>query len=99
MKVPGLAGPRLENRSAQGLLLLLEIKKIRQSFCPRRRGWTATGLGREGADQASVDAAQTQLVQGTNYRLDFTMSDGSRWRVVVYRALNGTMRAGQAQAL
>lgn len=61
--------------------------------------FAAASLGREGAELASVDAAHAQVVQGMNYRLDFTMSDGSRWRVVVYRALNGTMQAGQAQAL
>ena len=61
--------------------------------------FAATSLGREGAELASVDVAQVQVVQGMNYRLDFTMSDGSRWRVVVYRALNGAMQAGRAQAL
>ena len=61
--------------------------------------FAAGRLGIEGAELASIDTAQAQVVQGMNYRLEFTMSDGSRWRVVVYRALNGAMQAGQPQAL
>ena len=61
--------------------------------------FAASRLGIDGAELASVDSAQAQVVQGMNYRLEFTMSDGSRWRVIVYRALNGTMQAGQAQSL
>lgn len=40
-----------------------------------------------GGELASVDSAQQQTVQGTNFRLEITLQDGSRWRVTVNRSL------------
>lgn len=49
--------------------------------------FAVTALSRPGAALKSLDAAQTQVVAGLNYQLDLTLTDGSRWRVVVYRNL------------
>jgi hypothetical protein len=40
-----------------------------------------------GGELASVDSAQQQTVQGTNFRMELTLQDGSRWRVTVNRSL------------
>ena len=42
---------------------------------------------------ASVDSVETQVVAGLNYRLRMTLSDKSRWEVVVWKKLDGTMEA------
>ncbi|OYU70658.1 MAG: hypothetical protein CFE28_12040 [Alphaproteobacteria bacterium PA2] len=49
--------------------------------------FAVTALNRPGATLKSLDAAQSQVVAGLNYRLDLTLTDGSRWQVVVYRNL------------
>jgi hypothetical protein len=45
-------------------------------------------LRRGRARLQSVDAVDTQVVAGVNYRLVMTLSDRSRWQVVVYRSLD-----------
>jgi len=45
-------------------------------------------LRRRRARLQSVDAVDTQVVAGVNYRLVITLSDRSRWQVVVYRSLD-----------
>lgn len=42
-----------------------------------------------GGELASVDSAEQQAVQGTNFRMELTLQDGSRWRVTVSRNLQG----------
>jgi hypothetical protein len=49
--------------------------------------FAVAALNRPGAALKSLDAAQSQVVAGLNYRLDLTLTDGSRWQVVVYRNL------------
>ena len=44
-----------------------------------------------GGELASVDSAEQQSVAGTNYRLELSLSSGARYRVVVYRSLQGEM--------
>lgn len=51
--------------------------------------WTA--LNRPGTTLASVDGVETQVVAGVNYRLRLTLSDKSRWEVVMWKKLDGTM--------
>jgi primosomal replication protein N len=45
-------------------------------------------LRRGRARLQSVDAVDTQVVAGLNYRLILTLSDRSRWQVVVFRGLD-----------
>ncbi len=40
----------------------------------------------------SVDAVDTQVVAGTNYRVLMTLTDGSRWQVVVWKRLDKRYR-------
>ncbi len=61
--------------------------------------FAVSALAGRRATLRSVDTAQQQVVQGTNYRLDLTASDGRRWRVTVYRPLRGKMRLVERQAL
>jgi len=56
-------------------------------------------VGGSGARLRSINAAQQQLVQGTNYKLDVTASDGQRWLVTVYQPLRGAMRVTQRQTI
>jgi hypothetical protein len=44
-------------------------------------------LGRGRARLVSVDGVDRQVVAGINYRLIMTLTDRSRWQVVVYRDL------------
>lgn len=56
-------------------------------------------LGRAGATLTRVDNAQQQVVAGLNLRLDLTLSDGSRWRVVVFRSLDQQLSLSSREAL
>jgi hypothetical protein len=56
-------------------------------------------LGGAGARLQSVNAAQRQIVQGTNYKLDLTAADGRRWLVTVYHPLSGEMQVTERQAV
>lgn len=49
-------------------------------------------LRRGRARLRSVDAVDTQVVAGMNYRLILTLSDRSRWQVVVFRGLDQKYR-------
>ncbi len=48
-------------------------------------------MNRPEASLKSLDAVQSQVVAGLNYQLDLTLMDGSRWRMVVYRNLDGAL--------
>lgn len=61
--------------------------------------FAAGALNRPGVTVKQVDAVETQVVAGLNYRLDMTLSDGSRWRVVVYRNLQGGFSLTSSSAL
>lgn len=40
---------------------------------------------------ASVESAARQVVAGVNVKLELTLADGTRWSVVVYKQLDGTL--------
>jgi hypothetical protein len=40
----------------------------------------------------TIVGAGTQVVAGTNYRMLLVLSDGKRWRVQVWKKLDGTMQ-------
>jgi hypothetical protein len=61
--------------------------------------FAAASIGGSAAQLVRIDSAQQQLVQGMNYRLELTMSDGRRWRVAVHRPLRGEMQLGRPEAL
>ena len=46
---------------------------------------------------AEVRSAQTQVVAGTNLRMDLRMADGTRWSVTVWRRLDGSFELTDAQ--
>lgn len=54
--------------------------------------FTLPHLHRGRARLLSVDAVDKQVVAGTNYRLILTLTDRSRWQVVVFRGLSGKYR-------
>lgn len=56
-------------------------------------------LGRPGARLRRVHAASQQVVAGINYRLDIQLRDGSRWRVTVWRKLDGSHELTDAAPL
>ena len=43
------------------------------------------------APLAQIIGAERQVVAGTNYRMIVRLKDGKRWRLVVWRKLDGTM--------
>jgi hypothetical protein len=83
--VPMVGGYRVADASDPGV-------QAAARFAGASLGGTASRLVR-------IDSAYSQIVQGTNYRLDLTMSDGRRWRAVVHRPLRGEMRMGRPEAL
>lgn len=52
--------------------------------------FAVTAMNRPGVTLTSLDAVQQQVVAGLNYRLDLTLSDGSRVRATVWKKLDGT---------
>jgi hypothetical protein len=61
--------------------------------------FAAQAIGGAGVSVRTIHQAQQQLVQGMNYKIDLTASNGQRWLVTVYRPLRGEMRVTQQQAL
>lgn len=61
--------------------------------------YAVSQLGLTGAALASVDKAEQQVVAGMNFRLDLTLSDGSRWHVVVFRSLDQQLSLTSKEAL
>lgn len=72
---------------------------------PIAGGWARAGVNEEtqavatfaagqmtpaGLSVVKIEAAETQVVAGLNYRLTLKLSDGSRHQVVVWRRLDGT---------
>lgn len=51
------------------------------------------------ASVKSIESVSQQVVAGMNYRIDLTLSDGSRWEVVVYRRFTGEMQLTQSMKL
>ena len=49
--------------------------------------------------RGKIVAAQRQVVAGMNYRLDLKLRDASRWRVTVWKRLDGTMAVTAADRL
>lgn len=52
--------------------------------------YAVTAMNQPGVTLRSLDAVQQQVVAGINYRLDLTLSDGSRVRATVWKKLDGT---------
>ena len=61
--------------------------------------YAVSQLGLTNATLASVDKAEQQVVAGMNFRLDLTLSDGSRWHVVVFRSLDQQLSLTSKEAL
>ena len=49
-------------------------------------------LPRPHAPLKQIVGAERQVVAGTNYRMLVTLKDGKRWRLVVWKKLDGTMQ-------
>ena len=62
-------------------------------------GFAAQAIGGAGVSVRTIHQAQQQLVQGMNYKIDLTASNGQRWLVTVYRPLRGEMRVTQQEAV
>ena len=52
--------------------------------------WAIDQADVPGARLAGIENVERQVVAGTNYRMDLVLADGRRWRVQVYRRLDGT---------
>lgn len=52
-----------------------------------------------GARLSKIGKVELQVVAGTNFRIDLTLTDKSRWRVVVFERLNGTFEMISADKL
>jgi len=52
-----------------------------------------------GQNLKSIEAVQTQVVAGTNYKLDLTLADSSRWHVVVWRMLDGQLKLTESNKI
>lgn len=52
--------------------------------------YAVTAMNRPGVTLTSLDAVEQQVVAGINYRLDLTLSDGSRVRATVWKKLDGS---------
>jgi ferric-dicitrate binding protein FerR (iron transport regulator) len=52
--------------------------------------FAVTAMNQPGVTLTSLDRVQQQVVAGINYRLDLTLSDGSRVRATVWKKLDGT---------
>jgi putative lipoprotein len=56
-------------------------------------------MKRGNAKIQSIDAVQQQVVAGINHRIDMTLSDRSRWRVIVWQRLDGNYRLTSTRRL
>ena len=56
-------------------------------------------MNRPGVTLTSLDAVQQQVVAGLNYRLDLTLSDGSKVRATVWKKLDGTFELTNVEPL
>jgi len=64
----------------------------RSAVDDQTRAVAAFAIGRmtpPGLSVVKIEAAETQVVAGLNYRLTLKLSDGSHHRVVVWRRLDG----------
>jgi uncharacterized lipoprotein YajG len=52
--------------------------------------FAVTTMNQPGITLTSLDAVGQQVVAGRNYRLDLTLSDGSRVRATVWKKLDGS---------
>lgn len=50
-------------------------------------------------DLVSIDIVQRQVVAGVNVRMEITLADGARWRVVVHEQLDHTRELTLAEEL
>ena len=80
---------------------------------PIAGGWSATSqqdarpaaafavahLPRRHARLARIVSAERQVVAGTNYRMVLRLTDGTRWRVVVWQKLDRSMSLSEATRL
>ena len=49
--------------------------------------FAVTAMNRPSAKLKAVQSAETQVVAGMNYKINLSLTDGSKWQVVVYRNL------------
>lgn len=61
--------------------------------------FAVTAMNRPGVTLTSLDAVQQQVVAGLNYRLDLTLSDGSKVRATVWKKLDGTFELTSVEPL
>jgi hypothetical protein len=52
-----------------------------------------------GVEVQEIETAQRQTVQGANYRIEFSTTEGARYRVVVYQPLRGDMQLTSSEEL
>jgi uncharacterized lipoprotein YajG len=52
--------------------------------------FAVTAMNQPGITLTSLDSVRQQVVAGINYRLDLTLSDGSRVRATVWKKLDGS---------
>ena len=66
----------------------------RSAVDDQTRAVAAFAIGRmtpPGLSVVKIEAAETQVAAGLNYRLTLKLSDGSHHRVVVWRRLDGSL--------
>lgn len=71
--------PRVQLKAEVGAAARFAVSRL-----PGRHGKLKTIVG-----------AERQVVAGTNYRMLLVLTDGSRWRVQVWKKLDGTMELSQ----
>jgi hypothetical protein len=55
--------------------------------------------GELGTELHEVETAQRQTVAGANYRIEFSTTEGARYRVIVHQPLRGEMRLTSSEEL
>ncbi len=80
---PGVGGYAVMDPRAPELRPVLQAALAH--ILPARRG------------RGKIVSAQRQVVAGMNYRLDLKLRDASRWRVTVWRRLDGTLQVTSAE--
>lgn len=61
--------------------------------------WAFNQMDVPGAELAGIEAISQQVVAGMNYRMDLVFTDGSRWRIQVYRNLSGERSLTSAEKI
>jgi hypothetical protein len=59
----------------------------------------AAKLGSGRSKVKSIDSASYQVVAGTNYRIEVTLADGTRWQAVVWRKIDGSYEVTESRQI